>query len=337
MAWGEGREFRKAESESLQKRPEMSIYNSRDQLLITRSSLTEVFTYHQVMPVFLDFIFVFGAQSDATDLRFSGFRQNTMMRDPPRRPSMPELGWSGRCFQLCYNLKGVTLKLKNSSDSTLDEWSIRQAAVYHQFDVVCGTTLWIVVKGREDLHQRFKELTGKDGRPEDKTFETVPDCLRSSLAAHLLYCQWSTESWRWYIRWLEEVIEGESSMAIYGPRGPGFPHTEYKPYHIQELQSWLDKVNEAVMAMESNVDVISALRKFYANLLARKDFPALLKKENEDDLIAFDGQLDDIINDFKMQLSRARLLAGITRDRKDLRSIRSYSTFKVKPQKEQNG
>ncbi|PGH11426.1 hypothetical protein AJ80_07104 [Polytolypa hystricis UAMH7299] len=121
--------------------------NSRSQLLITRSSLAEVFTYHQVMPVYLDFMFVFGAQSDATDLRFGGFHQHVMMRDPPRGPSMPELGRSGRYFQLCYNLKGVTPKLKSDVNLKLDEWSIRQAAIYHQLDVVYGTTLWIVTKG----------------------------------------------------------------------------------------------------------------------------------------------------------------------------------------------
>ncbi|PGH11425.1 hypothetical protein AJ80_07103 [Polytolypa hystricis UAMH7299] len=107
-------------------------------------------------------------------------------------------------------------------------------------------------------------------------------------------------------------------MAIYGRRGPGFSHMEYKAYHIQDLQYWLDKINEAVMAMDSNTEVISALQKFYASLTARKDFPESLKGENEDDLTAFDTQLGDLINDFKIQISRARLLVNITRDRKEL-------------------
>ena len=165
------------------------------------------------MPAYLDFMFVFGAQSDATDLRFSGFREQTIMKDPPRGPVIPDLGRSGRHFQLCYILKGVTLKRKSDENTKLDEWSIRQAAVYHQFDVVYGTMLWIVTKGRRDIQERFKEMTGKDGRPEDKTFDTVEDCLRSSLAAHLMYSHWSTEGWRWYIRWLESVIDTEVSIS----------------------------------------------------------------------------------------------------------------------------
>ena len=173
-------------------------------------------------------MFVFGAQSDPRDLRFSGFRQQTLMSDPPRGLVMPDLGQSGRHFQLCYNLKGVTFKKGNNENCKLDEWSVRQAAIYHQFDVGFGTTLWIVTKGRLDIQQRYKELTGPDGRPEDKSFGNLEECFRSSLAAHLLCCHWSTEDWRWYIRWLEKIIDievivitlstefAESSTEFYG-------------------------------------------------------------------------------------------------------------------------
>ncbi|KAL9080572.1 MAG: hypothetical protein Q9157_000714 [Trypethelium eluteriae] len=248
-----------------------------------------------------DFMFIFGAQSDPKDLRFSGFRERTMMRDPARGLPVPSLGRSGRNFQISYNLKGVTFKSKGNESMRLDEWSIRQAAIYHQFDIVFGTTLWIVTKGRLDIQQRYKELTGPDGRAEDKSFDSLEDCFRSTLAAHLLYCHWSTEDWRWYIRWLEDIID-----------------EEYKPYHIQDLQYWQDKTNEAVMVLEANVGVISALRKFYANLREHKDFPAELKNRVTDDIISFAAHLDEITDDFNMQISRAKLLAGITNDRKEL-------------------
>ncbi|KAF2230825.1 hypothetical protein EV356DRAFT_508130 [Viridothelium virens] len=292
--------------------------NSRDKLKVTREVLVQILTFHQVMPLYLDFMFIFGAQSNPKDLRFSGFRERTMMRDPARGLPVPSLGRSGRNFQISYNLKGVTFKSKGNESMRLDEWSIRQAAIYHQFDIVFGTTLWIVTKGRLDIQQRYKELTGPDGRAEDKSFDSLEDCFRSTLAAHLLYCHWSTEDWRWYIRWLEDVIDEESSMVVYGPRGPGYAHREYKPYHIQDLQYWQDKTNEAVMVLEANVGVISALRKFYANLREHKDFPAELKNRVTDDIISFAAHLDEIIDDFNMQISRAKLLAGITNDRKEL-------------------
>jgi len=181
--------------------------HSRDQLRITRSMLARILTYHQVMPIYLDFIFVFGGQSNPRDLRFSGFYEQTSIKDPSRGLAMPER--SGRQYQLCYNLKGVTLTQKDIKDMKLSQWSIRQVAICHQFDVVHGTTLWIVTKGRLDIQQRFKQLTGRDGRVEDKSFRTVYECFRSSLAAHLMYCHWSTEDWRWYIRWLEDVVDSE--------------------------------------------------------------------------------------------------------------------------------
>jgi hypothetical protein len=177
--------------------------------------LAQILTYHQVMPAYLDFMFVFGTQTDPADLRFGSFREQIIMKDPPRGPSSLDMRRSGRQFQLCYNLKGVTRKKKDDKNIKLSEWSIRQAAIHHQFDVVFGTTLWIVTKGRLDLQKRFKHLTGSNGRPEDRSFGSVYECFRSSLAAHLMYCYWSTEDWRWYICWLEDVIKKEVRMTEY--------------------------------------------------------------------------------------------------------------------------
>ncbi|CAO2649450.1 Nn.00g068350.m01.CDS01 [Neocucurbitaria sp. VM-36] len=292
--------------------------NSRDKLKTTRGSLTQIMTYHQVMPVYMDFMLVFGAQSDAKDLRFSGFREQVRLKTPPSSQSIPALGRSGKVFQLCYNLKGVQFKKQSNENIKLDEWSIRQAAVYHQFDVEYGTTLWIVTKGGEDILDRYKELTGPNGRTEDRTFSDPASCFRSSLSTHLLMCHWSTEDWRWYIRWLEEVLDHESGMAVDGLRGEGYAHKEYKPYHIQDLQHWQDKANEAVMVLEANAEILGSIRKFYWDLIARKDLPDTLKSACEDDLAVFFSQLDEIINDFHMQIARAKLLAHIISDRKEL-------------------
>lgn len=190
--------------------------SSRDQLRITRNMLAQIFTYHQVMPAYLDFMFIFGAQCDARDLRFSGFRKQNMLKNPLntkkcQSSNIPELGRSGQQFQLCYNLKGVTLKTNSGEDrnSKDSEWSIRQASIHHQFDVVYGTTLWIVTKGGLDIQKRFEKLTGPDGRIDDKSFGDTYACFRSSLAAHLMFCHWSTEDWRWYIAWMEVITEKE--------------------------------------------------------------------------------------------------------------------------------
>jgi hypothetical protein len=107
-------------------------------------------------------------------------------------------------------------------------------------------------------------------------------------------------------------------MAVYGPRGEGYAHKEYKPYHIQELQDWQDRANEAVMVLEANTDVLKSIRRFYIDLISRKDFPHALKTACEDHLSTFTSQLDEIINDFHMQTSRAKLLVNIVSNRKEL-------------------
>ena len=165
------------------------------------------------MPAYLDFMFVFGAQSDPSDLRFSGFRQQLILEDPPYSAPIPIMGRSGRQFQLCYNLNGVTLVSEDPESIKDHHWTVRQAAIHHQFDIVYGTTLWIVTKGRQDILQRFKQLTGPDGRLEEKSFGNSYECFRSSLATHLMYCHWSTEDWRWYLHWLETIFDTEVSST----------------------------------------------------------------------------------------------------------------------------
>jgi hypothetical protein len=187
--------------------------HSRDKLKTTRTSLTQIMTYHQVMPAYVDFVFLFGSQNDANDLRFSGFRERIQLKTHPTCLSIPTLGRSGRHYQLCYNLKSIHQKNESNVNVTLDEWSIRQVAIYHQFDVEHGTTLWIVTKGGTDLLDRYEEMTGPKGRLEDKQFNTPGHAFRSSLSTHLLFCHWSTEDWRYYLRWLERVLDHQVSVC----------------------------------------------------------------------------------------------------------------------------
>lgn len=110
----------------------------------------------------------------------------------------------------------------------------------------------------------------------------------------------------------------QSSMPIYGPRGPGYAHKEYRPYDLQDIQYRQDKTNEAVMMLESNTDILRSLRAFYMDLLVHKDFPEDLKSACNDEIANFSDQLDEMIDDFLMQTSRAKLLVKIISDGKEL-------------------
>jgi hypothetical protein len=178
--------------------------------------LLRILSYHQVMPGYLDFLSVFGAQNEARELRFTGFREQTSLSAPAQTPNLA-LGRSGRQFQLSYNLKAVACKSEITVDLTEKQWSIRQAAIHHQFDIQEGTTLWLVTQGHLSIKERVQEMTAIHGRPEDRAFATKEECFRTSLTTHLLYCYWSVEEWRWYIQWLEDVIEKEvSGLTIRG-------------------------------------------------------------------------------------------------------------------------
>jgi hypothetical protein len=177
--------------------------------------LLRILTYHQVMPGYLDFLFVFGSQAKARDLRFSGFREQSTITK--RGPEIRTLGRSGRQYQLSYNLKAVACKSAAITNISEQEWSIRQAAVHHQFDVEEGSALWIVTQGNLSLKERVTEMTAAHGRPEDRAFTTPEECFKTTLTTHLLYCHWSIEEWRWYIQWLEEVIEKEVSNISFCP------------------------------------------------------------------------------------------------------------------------
>lgn len=70
-----------------------------------REMLMLLFSYHQVMPTFLDFLFPFGRQEFAQNFYFSGFRSQCRLSDNQGSLSVPQLGRSGQSYELCYNLK----------------------------------------------------------------------------------------------------------------------------------------------------------------------------------------------------------------------------------------
>lgn len=177
--------------------------HSRASLKVTRDMLTLVFTYHQVLPQFLDFLFPFGNQQYAQGFHFSGFKYENRFSDVDSGLKIPDLGWSGRNFQFCYNLKSI----ERSRGQPEWPWSIRQSALYHSFDVENGRTNWIVIKGDQLLKKRIKLATGSRGLPETSCFDTVDRAFASSLAVHIIMCEWSGENWRWFINFLEEALQ----------------------------------------------------------------------------------------------------------------------------------
>ena len=71
-----------------------------------------------------------------------------------------------------------------------------------------------------------------------------------------------------------------------------------------------------MMIVESNIEVITRLGAYYNGLVKDPLFP--INQSCAADVHAFTTQLDDMICDLKIQVSRARLLVRTTTDRKTL-------------------
>lgn len=72
------------------------------------------------------------------------------------------------------------------------------------------------------------------------------------------------------------------------------------------------------MVLEANFDILGSLSQFYLKLKDLQDIPKEIKEECGDDILSFASYTDHVKYDFKMQIARAKLLAGILNDRKTL-------------------
>ncbi|KAF2843020.1 hypothetical protein M501DRAFT_52755 [Patellaria atrata CBS 101060] len=308
--------------------------NAREPLNLTKRMFVRIMSYHQVMPQYLDLVALFGSRIRDRDRRFSSFRDYTTLQNAPKGTSMQDLARSGRQFQLCYNLKAINCISDENTSPELKQWSVRQGAFLHQFDVELGTTLWIVTKGkpdpregRQDIKEQIEELTGPKGRKQDRSFKSAAQSFRSSLSVHLLFCYWAMLDWRWYIQCLEEKVENKTDSIVQELRSNKNSRQTYASEDLMTIQGFEDDINEAIMIMESNNDTLSSLQAYYEKLLKHKHFPSELLTECLDDVQLFATQISGMIHDAKMHISRARLLLKIADDRKTIvRILRQCTT-----------
>ena len=182
--------------------------------------LSQSLTYLQVIPEFLNLLFPLGDRQLAQDFYSDGFYQRIAPCSDILNLQVPERGWSGRDFKICYSLKSV-----EPSDSQPDwPWSIRHCAVHHTFDITNVRSTWVVVKGNQLIEERITSATSVRGPPEFSSYGTLDRTFAAALATHLIVSDWSAENWRWYINFLEdrfrELTQGAISIDADVPTNP---------------------------------------------------------------------------------------------------------------------
>ncbi|KAL8718574.1 MAG: hypothetical protein Q9225_004304 [Loekoesia sp. 1 TL-2023] len=160
------------------------------------------------MPEFVDFLFTFGEQHHAEDFYVSGFRQRNHLANPPYNG--PPNGDERKRLEICYSLKSV-------EPSDTDEWSIRHCAVHHMFDLTEIRASWILVKGDDLMKRRIESVTGNTSSHGASKYQNMDQAFEASFKTHLIFCDWSTEHWRWYINWLEEKFRIMTEMVFSAP------------------------------------------------------------------------------------------------------------------------
>ena len=332
--------------------------------------LMYTFTYHQVMPAFLDFIFPFGRQIYTQDFFFSGFRQETRLVESDLGPNLPKLRRSGQEIRVCYSLKSV--EKTDEPEEKHAPWSVRQMATYHSFDVETGAALWISVKGNDLVQDRIMAATENLG-PNQRPFATKERAFEETMSTHLINCKWAGEQWRWYLNYLEEELQGGAgrralSEKVVRERRPEEKekleflrarsmstkaannepaamatllqppksqpkrtrsasresgaemnsHSQFSFDDLRDVQSLEDKTNEAIFVMNANIDVLKELKEFYLDLAASQEHAKYFTGNHKKSIERLGKQITSIINDQRMQITRAGALVRMLADRKAL-------------------
>jgi len=172
-------------------------------------------THEQIDPSFLEAVYTFGDQEDPKDLCLMNFSsQHTLTAPEDRLIAIPQMGRSGREIRVSYLLRSVEAK-KNRDWP----WQIRQAAVYHSFDIETGKSFWFTIKGNNQLSSRIMQasslldLPSSTGSPNG---DSIP-YFKASLATHLICISWCDENWRKCINDLEDGIRKRLEEARKAP------------------------------------------------------------------------------------------------------------------------
>ncbi|KAI0202365.1 hypothetical protein F4808DRAFT_421310 [Astrocystis sublimbata] len=193
--------------------------SSWEPLDCSREMLGMLLNFHQVMPQFLEMVLSFGKMTGLvvpTAYHHCHFRHEHLLgSEDARLFNIPQLGRSGNEIRHCYNLWSAEPSYPaNPKQCPL---TIRQAGIYHSFDINSGRSTWIHVKANDVLQERIREATtsAKQMRAED--MQTLEGAFTASLMTQLIMFEWCGEGWRQYLSHWEREIDSILTMIKQAP------------------------------------------------------------------------------------------------------------------------
>ncbi|KAH8898453.1 hypothetical protein GQ53DRAFT_742487 [Thozetella sp. PMI_491] len=243
----------------------------------SKSQLLYILSYHQVMPLFLDFIIPSGPRGfQSAD--YTGIRQHDTLFDSyEKRPRIRSLGRSGASIRHCF-----ALQIPIAPAHGGDQWRVRQTAVYYSFDLVTGRALWLVKDGGSDLGARLRRLAFQSDSFLAQHCSDVTTSFCASLQTHLEIMSWAAESWSGYARHLcavadrlalpEEVAVGLGRGAAVGEKTAG----DGGAWEL--VAPRLHKVEEAMHGIRQNGTVLKVLGDRLAKVMHNSEMSTRMRE-----------------------------------------------------------
>ncbi|KAK0673582.1 hypothetical protein QBC41DRAFT_311100 [Cercophora samala] len=169
---------------------------SKEMFLFTMSFL-------QVMAPFTELLLGFGKSRARKEFHYTSFRhENYLSVSQAANFASARLGRSGLEIRHCYNLWGV--EMSDAGDSP--EWSIRQTAIFHAFDIVSGQALWVNISANDEMKSRIRDAVVSCEELGAESLKSLRGSFLATLTTHLVAFEWCLENWRHYITHLEKML-----------------------------------------------------------------------------------------------------------------------------------
>ncbi|KAM7193319.1 hypothetical protein V8F33_007862 [Rhypophila sp. PSN 637] len=191
--------------------------HSRSPLHCSEELFKKLLTFHQVPPFFLDDLITFGKQRDQLDVSLSRFTDHNAYYMHHNGSALPQLDRSGNELRHSFLLRSAERADPTNPDPW--QWRTRPCAVYHSFDLVTGKAVWITTKADDAVQRRIMgnsrnfEALYSSVVNSTRDILDVPRLLEATLATHLVYFRWCEDSWRWFIRDIDQCLTDKAEKG----------------------------------------------------------------------------------------------------------------------------